>query len=215
MNPWRSMWTRPRETIREVAASSSKRSLWALATVYGFSSLLNIFQSMALGHRLGLVPMTVAAVLFAPIWGYVIFAIWSWVTTAIGKLLKGKGEYIPVRAAYAWSCVPLIAIIPIWFLLIVFYGDLLFFDIPESQILEMGQAGFLFALLLGKLILSIWSLVLYVQALSEVQQFSILKAILNMVAAGLLLGLLFGLFWGIAADLMNGWLGRPATMIQL
>lgn len=215
MNPWRAMWTRPRETIREVVSSGPNRSIWLLSSIYGFSSLLNVFQSMALGHRLGLVPMTIAAVVLAPVWGFAIFSIWSWVTTAIGKLLKGVGEFRPVRAAYAWSCVPLIAIIPIWALLIVFYGDLLFFDIPESQILEMGQAGFLFALLLGKLVFSIWSLVLYVQALAEVQQFSILKAILNMVAAGLLLGLLFGLFWGIAADLLNGWLARPATMIQL
>jgi len=111
-----------------------------------------------------------------------------------------------VRAAYAWSCVPLVLSGVIWILLIISFGASLFMSPPVEQILPAGQALFIMILLLGKVILSIWSLVIYLNALAEVQKFSILRAIGNVIVSAIALGIALGILWFIFLHVV----GAPA-----
>jgi hypothetical protein len=205
---WFTIWVSPRLTIRRIIAENPNRSLWTLATIYGFSSLLGTFQSFSLGSVLGMVPLFILALVIAPIWGYILFAIWSWMVSWTGRWLKGIGDFQTVRAAYSWSCVPILASDLIWIAMMVVFGSVLF-SVPAGgqAILPQGQAILLLALLFGKVILSIWSLVIYLNALAEVQGFSILRAIGNVVIAGVLLAIIVGILsyicmviLGVSAD---------------
>lgn len=195
-SPWLTMWVRPRETIRSIVAENPKRSLWILAFVYGLSSLLNGFQSMPIANQVGLNGMLLIALVLAPFWGYAFFAIWGWVIFWTGKLLNGQADFNAVRAAYAWSCVPLVGNIPLWILLTCFYSEFLFFGV-QDRIVVPGAVAMLFLLLVGKLVLAIWSIVLYLQALSEVQKYSVFRAILNVILASLIVGIAAIIFWSI------------------
>ena len=189
---WVSIWVHPRETIRRIVTENKKRSLWLLASIYGFSSLLSCFQSFSLGSVVGAVSIFILALIFAPIWGYIAFAFWSFVVSWTGKWFKGVADFQSVRAAYAWSCVPLAVSDLIWVMMLVLFGASLFMAPPSGQIFPQGQTVVLLTLLFGKVILSIWSLVIYVNALAEVQKFSILRAIGNIVIAGILVGIVIG-----------------------
>ncbi len=199
-NPWKTIWTEPRATIASIVAENPNRSLWCLAAIYGFSSLLNTFQSIMLGINLRLPAIFLLALVLAPFWGYIAFSIWSWVVCFTGKWLKGTGSFQAVRAAYAWSCAPLIANIPLWFILAAIFGQQLFTNFSENYLLTDGQVTVLFAILIIRIAAAIWSIVIYLNALAQVQQFSILRSIGNVLIAGAIVGvaayLLLILFFG-------------------
>lgn len=197
-SPWRSMWIKPRATIRNVIEQNPKKSLWALAFVYGFTSLLNTFQSFPIAYQIGLFPMLLLALVLAAFWGYLFFSIWSGVILFIGKLFKGKGTFTTIRAAYAWSCVPLVGNVFIWLVLVLLYGRVLFYGGPENHVMLSSMAvTILFVALVAKLVLAIWSIVLYLIALAEVQGFSILRAIGNTVLGSIFLGIVFAVLWSL------------------
>ncbi|HEY4255418.1 MAG TPA: hypothetical protein VGM34_03620, partial [Chlamydiales bacterium] len=81
MNPWVSVWLSPKATIRQIVAENPNRSIWLLSSVYGFSSLLNAFQSLMLGFSLPLIGLLGLAALLSPLWGYLFFTVWGWVVS--------------------------------------------------------------------------------------------------------------------------------------
>ncbi len=196
-NPWLKIWTQPRTTIARLLYESPTRGFWFLAIIYGFSNALNWFQSMMMGRHLGVMHIFTIALVLSPLWGYVGFSVWSWVVHFTGKWLKGEGTFKEIRFAYAWSCFPLIINVFLWFVLALFFGRNLFSDLsPGSQAFTHGQVGVLFLILLIRITTAIWSIVIYLNALAEVRKFSILRAIGNVVIAGLIIGAVFyALVW--------------------
>ena len=204
-NPWRSMWVKPRDTIRTIARENPRRSLWTLAFVYGLTSLLNGFQSVPIAMQIGLLPTLLIALILAPLWGYVAMSIWSYVIVLVGKIFKGQATFQTARAAYAWSCVPLLGNIPIWCLMIFFYANMLFFGMQGQMMLSGPMMLLLFILSVGKLVFAVWSLVIYLVALAEVQNFSVMCAIGTTILTGILIGVVVWVLWIIGFEM-----GQPA-----
>ena len=191
---WLTIWTRPRETIQRILSDNPKQGLWRLATICGFVSLLSGFQSLSMGSQVELWVIFLVSLIFAPIWGYILFSVWSGVMTWVGRLFKGNGDFQGIRAAYAWSCVPVLVNALLWIVMIVFFGSALFIEGGTTfQTFPLGMGILLSLLLLGKVIMSIWSLVIYLNALAEVQQFSVLRAIGNIVVSGIIFVIAFGI----------------------
>lgn len=194
-SPWLSIWTRPRATIARIVASNPNRSLWWLAAIYGFCSLMNLFQSIALGSAMGTLGILILAIVLSPFYGYISFCIWSWFVTWVGKWFRGQGTFKTIRAAYAWSCVPIVLNIPLWLLMVILFGHQLFLNFPDAHLLPSSQVLILFIILIAKVVLAIWSLVIYLNALAEVQNYTVLRAILNVVVAGVILAIIFFILW--------------------
>ena len=206
-SPWLSIWIHPRETIARIVADDPNRALWWLAGIYGFSSLMNMFQSMMLGGSLGTASLFILAIIVAPFWGWLNFSVWSCFVAWVGKWFKGRGSFTTVRSAYAWSCVPLILNIPLWLLLVVTFGHQLFLNFPNAHLLPQSQVMFLFGVLGVKIILFVWSFIIYLNALAEVQKFSILKACFNVAIAGVIsvviLGIIISVLWSLLFYISN------------
>ncbi len=194
-NPWLSIWVRPKATIGQIVAENPNRSLWVLSFIYGFSSLINMFQSFNLGVVFSPVALYFLAAILAPFWGYAMLAIWSWIILWLGRLFKGQATFQQARAAYAWSSVPLALNIPVWIFMGILFGDQVFLNFPDSHLFTDGQIFFLFASLVIKLVAAVWSLVIYFNALAQVQQFSVLRAIGNIVLAGIVAAVAMTLLW--------------------
>jgi len=185
MNPWISIWTEPRKTIAQIVATNPNRGLWLLAWIYGFLSLLNGGQSLTVGNHFHVLLILVFSVVVAPFWGMFVFWIWTWAVLLIGKILKGQADFTAARAAFAWSCVPLIVNIVLWILMLLVIGGALFQTAQPTQ----GPMVFLTAVLIAKLAVMIWSLVIYINALAEVQKFSVARSVANIVLAWIALGI--------------------------
>ncbi|HSX11333.1 MAG TPA: Yip1 family protein [Chlamydiales bacterium] len=202
-NPWLSIWTSPRATIARIVRENPNRSLWLLAGIYGFCSLMNMFQSAALGNAMGPLGLLILAIVLAPFWGYICFAVWSAFVTWVGKLFKGQGTFKTIRAAYAWSCVPIVINIPLWLLMVVLFGHQLFLNFPDAHMMPNGIVTLMFVILIVKVALAIWSLVIYLNALAEVQSFSILRAILNVVVTAVALSVILFIIWSLLGHVGN------------
>ncbi len=213
-NPWISIWTHPRATIARIAVDHPNRSLWLLAGIYGFCSLMNMFQSIALGETLSILGIFILAVLLSPLYGYISFSLWSWFVFLVGKWFKGEGTFKTIRAAYAWSCVPMALNIPLWFLMVFLYGHQVFLNFPDTHLISSSQVIFLFVILIVKVVLTVWSLVIYLNALAEVQRFSVLRAILSLVVTGVIVALIFFVLWIFLIYALGGLATSPFILLK-
>ncbi len=202
-NPWLDIWTRPRATIRRIVQENPNRCLWLLAAIYGFGSLLNNAQTLALGQNFSLLAIFLFAAILSPFWGYAFLSIWSAAVYWIGKAFKGSGTFQTVRAAYVWSCVPFIFNILSWIALTTLFGGNLFMLSTGNDQLSEPLTYVLFFILIVRLTVAIWSLVIYLNALAEVQNYSILKAIFNVITASILMLAVSWVVWGLAIHTFN------------
>ncbi|NGX32802.1 MAG: hypothetical protein K1060chlam4_00855 [Candidatus Anoxychlamydiales bacterium] len=207
-NPWLKMWVKPKTTIRKVVDYNPNFRLFWLSAIYGIVSLLSSSQSFALGHRFHFFLVLFLCLVIAPLWGYIVFSVSSFFIFLSGKWLKGSAKYKEVRSAIAWSNAPMIVNIFLWILLLSIFREDMLRDFPASFVFSKAQRVFLFLILLSQLVVSVWIIVLYINALSEVQRFSIGKAILNILIAMVIFVAVFFAIALIYFLIMKGFLLR-------
>jgi hypothetical protein len=182
INPWISIWTKPRETIREIVKFNPNYRLLFLSTIVGFFSLLGIAQQWNLGEKLSFFSIIISVIILAPLFGFLTFTISSWFVFFTGKLLKGQGKCKEIRSAIAWSNVPLIVSCLLWILFLGVYSALAF----KMPIRQLELDIFILFGILVQTVISVWIIVIYVNVLAEVQKFSILSSIFNIILSSIL-----------------------------
>ena len=190
INPWLSILTKPRETIKAIIEFNSNYRLLILSMIYGFSAILGATQNLKLGNKFDFIAIIISVVILAPLWGYLSFSISSFFIYFTGKLIRGKGKYKDIRAVAAWSSVPFIVSSLLWIVLLFIFGAGVFNNFANKELLSTGFIFILFAIMFVQLIASIWSLIIYINALAEAQNFSILRAILNIILSAIAVGIL-------------------------
>lgn len=190
-NPWISILTKPRDTIRAIVDYKLNYRLLILSFIYGFAGLITLASNVHLGSKLSVFSIFILSFVLAPLWGYILFNISAWFMLMTGKLLNGQAKFKEIRLATAWSSVPNIAIIIIWIALMLIFGSRLFLlSDPQVPISQFGI--FLnFSAALIQAVASIWILVIYIIAISEVQKFSILRSIGNLILSGIFMAIIF------------------------
>ena len=106
-NPWIKMWLKPKESIRKIINYNPNHRLLVLSYLYGFVSLISLSQSMAVGSAINVILMLIICLIVAPIWGYLVFSFSSLFIFYTGKWIHGSANYKQIRAAIAWSNVPM------------------------------------------------------------------------------------------------------------
>lgn len=213
LNPWRSILTKPKQTIRMIVDYNPNYRLMILSAIYGFSSLLGIAQNLRLGDNLDSLSIIILSLILAPLWGYLLFSLSSWFLFICGRWLKGAATFKEIRAALAWSKVPMLASIVLWIMLIILFKKELFQSNGSQEVFSGFKIILLLSILMVQLIASIWSIVIYINALAEVQRFSILRAIGNIILVIIVTALFFMIIFAILK-----WMGialiTPSTLVN-
>jgi hypothetical protein len=189
--PWLTMWIKPKETIKNIIAENPNKHLLLLSTLYGFVSLLGTAQTLSLGEKLSLPIILIACLIIAPIWGFLVFSFASGVLFLTGKWIKGIAHFKEIRTATAWSSVPMVVNLFLWIILLIIFQNDLLKNFPKGYAFSNSQLNILFIVFLIQLILSVWSLIIYVNVISQVQNFSIGKSILNLVVSFIIIAAVF------------------------
>lgn len=207
LNPWKTIWRRPRDTIRAIVVENPDYKLWLLATIYAFPVLLSLAQVLMLGNMFTLLPILLGALIIAPLWGYIVFSYFSFFVYQVGKLFRSEGKFKEVRAALAWANAPIIANTFVWLVIISRFGLRLFQNVGEKIMLNRLEVLIVLSLLLLQLLALIFAVIFYVSMLAEVQKFSIGKTILTLILSAILIGiasfLLFSIFYWVGATFFN------------
>jgi len=185
MNPWFSMWTRPRSTMQQIIDTNPERLVLLVAALSGISEALDRASMKNLGDRMDLSVILMIAAIGGPLGGivgmYIAGALLRWT----GKWIGGTASPINIRAAVAWSSVPVIWSLLLWVPEIGLFGKELF--TRETPIIDSSQN--LLYLLLGfgaiEVVIGVWALVIFLKCLGQVQGFSAWKALGNTLLAAL------------------------------
>lgn len=181
------IWTQPRKTIRYIIETNPAQFVLVLAMLSGIFVLLDKAVDKNLGENESLAYIYFGSIFGGSIRGilllYIIGALLKWT----GNWIGGKANYQEVLAAFAWGLVPMITI-----RLIMVIPELIFFgkDLYTSEMPVITSSLFLWTLLIIITVIEvvsiIWTIVVSLKCLGEVQGFSAWKALGNYLFAGLI-----------------------------
>lgn len=186
LNPWTSMWTRPRATMRGILATNPTRHVLLLSVITGIAGAFDRAASESMGDTTSLKTIIFLALLLGPFFGILGLFIAGAMLRWTGSWLGGVASSEQVRAAVAWSSVPTIWGLLLWIPYLALLGG----DMFGSELgfdLDSPQGIMLLALAAAELILGIWAFVVFLKCLGEAHRFSAWKALGASLLAGLIL----------------------------
>lgn len=181
VNPWIGMWVRPRETIRAIIQFNPGYFYPFLCLIYGFPMLLQIAQNFSMGDRYPLAGIVIVALLLAGIVGALMINISTALFYWTGKWIGGTGSYQTIRSAVAWANVPNLVNILIWIVNIGVFGGRIFQHNFVETPFAGSELGVIFLTSVVQIIVAVWSFIIILKTLGEVQGFSAWKALLNVI----------------------------------
>lgn len=187
LNPWVTMWSQPRSTIRAIAHSKPAYGVYWLAAVYALQSFFFYANWWSVGLNAHFALLLALGIVLSPFMGLVWLYFMGGVYYLTGRLLKGEAPASHLRAAIAWSAIPYSIALLTW-LVLIFLGTEHAF-IHDSE----GTSSIFVNLIM--IIVGIWSVVLLIQSIREIQQFSIGRSILNVILSGILASIIYFLLF--------------------
>lgn len=198
VNPWTSIWVKPRDTIRKIVKFNPKYRFAILSFLYGLPMLLHTAQNLDLGETYSVGGIVLVAIVLATFIGMLGITISSALIYWTGKWIGGKAPYINVRAAVSWSNVPAIISIIVWAFLLYTFMSEVFMDGFEQMDFQGAHSSLITVGILAQSVASIWSFIILVKGLGEVQGFSAWKGVLNVLIPFFLVGIVIWLIsWAI------------------
>lgn len=171
-SPFLSIWLKPRQTIRRIVMSDPNKHVKLLAMLAGIGQALDRAASQNLGEKVPLVAVLALALLLGPIGGLLTLSVGSALCAWAGRVLGGRAPREAVRSALAWSNVPTIAALPLLFPQLLLLGSDLFTSTSPRLEANPFLAFPFLALLAVEIVAGMWSFVILVQTLSEIQGFT-------------------------------------------
>lgn len=187
LNPWTSIWTRPRATIRQIVDTDPKYMVIPLAILGGIVQAFDNASTRNLGDELPLGGIIVAALIGGPIGGLISLYLAGWFLRVTGGWLGGKANAEKVRAAIAWGQVPAIATLPLIGVQIALFGIEMFTEFTPELDANDQMLYVLLATGVGEMILGIWAIVAVIKCVAEVHEFSAWRGLGAMFLAFLVL----------------------------
>ena len=173
LNPFTSIWLRPRKTIAQIVATRPTRWVMALAVIGGISGVLVQLITYHLSDERILVLGAIGGAVLAIVNLYIASA----AIAGLARLMQGRASAQAVRAALAWSQLPLIAGSLVAIALIGAADA--FADKQTASNLLLAAAG----LIAGGC--ALWSVVVALLMISRIEQFGFWRTIAAYVVGSL------------------------------
>lgn len=125
INPWISIWIKPRRTSHYILEQDSETLMYLLAAIGGIVSVFDRMSDRELGDDLSLVVILAIAFIGGPVAGvigmYISAAVLSWT----GAWFKGQAHKDDIAQVYAWSNVPMVFLLVCWLGILLMVGPAL------------------------------------------------------------------------------------------
>ena len=187
LNPWFSMWTKPRATIQEIVDRDPEHLVLALAAVAGFSGFLDRAAMRSMGDDFQWPTLVLIGAIVGPISGIVGLYLFGWLLRWTGDWIGGRASSREIRTAMAWSSVPIVWALVLWVPELALFGQELF--TTETPRIDSNTNLLVLFVLFGlvEMTVGIWAIVVFLKSLGQVQGFSAWKALGNSALAGLVI----------------------------
>jgi len=193
LDPWISIWTRPRATLRQILDGDPRRSVFRLAALGGIAAALKLTTAPGTGDTHAAAVILAVAVAGGALGGALFLYVFTGLVRVAGGWLGGHGETPQVMAALAWACVPSIWGLLLWLPRAALLGQETFHSVPPG-IEGSPPASLFFGLLeLTQTLVGFWGFLIALKCVGEAHRFSAWRALATLVLAGLMLGVPLGL----------------------
>lgn len=175
------IWTEPRRFFKFINDTKYEKYLYILLIFAGIVRAFDRASSKDMGDDSSLFSILFSCVVFGGMLGWISYYIYAALLSWSGKWLNGAGNTSSIYRMMAYAMIPSILGLVFLFLQIAVFGNDYFksnTDYLESNI--VGSIVFWISFSI-EMLLSLASFVLMVIGLSEVQKFSIGKAIINLI----------------------------------
>jgi Yip1 domain len=121
LSPWVHIWTRPRAVMRQILDGDPRRMVHRLAILGGVAAALGANVNLP-GMQIPLTAVIVCKLVFGVVGALLGLYLFSALVLMTGRWLGGRGTFVTVRSALAWSNVPVIWAAILWLPLLVYMG---------------------------------------------------------------------------------------------
>jgi hypothetical protein len=181
------IWTSPRLIFKFINDYKYDKFVTILLILAGMTRAFDRASSKNMGDELPLIAILAICIFIGGVFGWLTYYIYAALMSWTGKWLNGQGNTSSLLRMTAHAMIPsifgLILLIP----QITLFGNGIFqsdLDIYSSGITSIIV---FYSTLFLEITFGIWTLVLFVIGISEVQKLSIGKSILNMILPGLII----------------------------
>ena len=190
------MWTSPRETIQSIVDADPERSVLLLASLVGISQALDKASIKNSADTLPL-PMIFTIAIGGIVSGVIGLYIFGFLLKHASSWLGGKTNGEKVRAAIAWSNVPIVWALLLWVPQLAIFGKELFSaTTPRMEAHPFLVLGFATV----EITISIWALVLLCKTTGQVSGFSAWRGLgACLIAVTLIIVPIFALAFAVGA----------------
>ncbi len=175
------IWTKPRYVFKFINDTHYEKYMTLLLVLAGISRAFDRASTNNFGDNLPLWAILGVCIILGGLLGWVSYYIFAALISWTGSWLGGKGDSTSILRVIAYAMVPSILGLLMLIPQIGIYGVEMFKaggDIASAGlILNILFYGTMYI----EFILAIWTIVLFIVGVSEVQEFSILKSILNLL----------------------------------
>lgn len=170
------MWVAPRATIRSLTQEGISYGLWFIASIFALENYFFMVNSWSLGLRISFVYLILIGVLISPFIGKAWVEVLGRIFYYTGHWLKGSAPLIHLQIAITWSKIPSLGILCCWITIL--------FMSPEGVFIQAGSGNpYILIFHFLNIVFALWSTVLLIQSIREVENFSLIRSIVNILLA--------------------------------
>ena len=198
IRPLKDVWLRPRRVFRELAARPLGIADYLLAAAQGVGNLLALCRHVGAGAHSSVEAILAISFAYGAVSGVMSVYLMAVIYGRLGLRAGGKSTTTQVIHVLAYGGVPMAASLAIWVLTALLAGEATFVETPRAD-LEAFLALLLHLQFISYVLLFIWSIVLQVMGLSEIQGLTTRKAF-GVWFLGQIIGFLVSLFLALAIE---------------
>jgi len=167
--PLKTIWLRPRKTLRQILAVDPEHHVVFLACLAGIGEALDRASTRNLGDQIPAIKIFLFSIFIGPLAGMVSLWVGSFFIWLAGHFLGGTGTLTKIKTAVAWAMVPNVWSLLLWMPQFALFGsDLFTEEMPRLEAQPMLLIPYL-SLLLVEMVLATWALVLICNTIAEAQ----------------------------------------------
>ncbi len=202
-NPWLTMWTQPRATMRWILDNEPDRWVHLLMMTGGVIGALtraswkNAGDEMSLGAVLGVYSVV------GVIGGLITLYAGGWLLTQAGQWLGGEGSFGDVRSALAWSQVPAVWGVSLLIINLALFGEQMYTS--HAPAIEANQ-HLAAVLAVVEIAAAVWGFVIWVKCLGEAMGVSDWLALGSIILAMCGMAVVFGVVEAVVTGVASAFM---------
>jgi hypothetical protein len=185
MDIFTEIWTSPRKVFKYINDKHYDKYVVLLLVLSGISRAFDQVATKNMGDNMSMLGILGLCIIGGGLFGWLTFYIYAALISWTGKWLNGAGNTDSILRIISYAMIPSIVAFILFILQIGIYGNEMFKSDGDMANEELLSNILIYFPLFLEFVLGIWTIVLCVIGISEVQKFSIGKSILNMLLPGL------------------------------